>query len=52
MKKGDYFGLYIKCACMGWLMKWFGLANLDQSNAVDTFLEAIGRITKVLCVYC
>ncbi len=26
-----------------------GLANLDKSKAVYTFLEAIGRITKVLC---
>jgi hypothetical protein len=26
-----------------------GLANLDKSKAVDTFLEAIGHITKVLC---
>jgi hypothetical protein len=26
-----------------------GLANLDESKAVNTFFEAIGRITKVLC---
>jgi hypothetical protein len=26
-----------------------GLGNLDESEAVDTFLEAIGHITKVLC---
>jgi hypothetical protein len=26
-----------------------GLANLDEIKAVDTFLETIGRITKVLC---
>ncbi len=26
-----------------------GLANVDESNAVDIFLEAVGRITKVLC---
>jgi hypothetical protein len=25
------------------------LANVDESNAVDIFLEAVGRITKVLC---
>ncbi len=25
------------------------MANLDKSNAVDTFLEAVGCITKVLC---
>jgi hypothetical protein len=25
------------------------MANLDKRNAVDTFLEAVGRITKVLC---
>jgi hypothetical protein len=25
------------------------MANLDESNAVDTYLEAVGRITKVLC---
>jgi hypothetical protein len=25
------------------------MANLDESNAVDTFLEAVGCITKVLC---
>jgi hypothetical protein len=48
MKKGDYFGLYIRRVCKGWLLKWLvGLANLDKSKAVDTFLAAIGRITKV-----
>ncbi len=26
-----------------------GLANLDKSNAVDTFLEAVGCITTVVC---
>jgi hypothetical protein len=26
-----------------------GLANLDESKAVNAFLEAIGRIIKVLC---
>jgi hypothetical protein len=25
------------------------MANLDKSNAVDTFLEVVGHITKVLC---
>jgi hypothetical protein len=25
------------------------MANLDNSNAVDTFLEVVGYITKVLC---
>jgi hypothetical protein len=31
-------------------MKWFGwFGQLRQSKAVDTFLEAIGCITKVLC---
>jgi hypothetical protein len=25
------------------------MANLDESKAVDTFLEAVGRITEVLC---
>ncbi len=26
-----------------------GLANVDKSDAVDIFLEVVGRITKVLC---
>jgi hypothetical protein len=25
------------------------MANLDESDAVNTFLEAVGHITKVLC---
>jgi hypothetical protein len=25
------------------------MANLDKRNAVDSFLEAVGHITKVLC---
>ncbi len=25
------------------------MANVDESDAVDIFLEAVGRITKVLC---
>ncbi len=35
-----------KDGCLGGLV---GLANLDKSKAADTFLEAIGCITKVLC---
>jgi hypothetical protein len=50
MKKGYYFGLYIRRVCMGWLMKWFSwYGQLDKSNAVDTFLEVVVCITKVLC---
>ncbi len=33
----------------GWWSSLVGLANLDESKAVDTFLEAIGCITKILC---
>ena len=33
----------------GWWSCLVGLANLDESEAVDTLLEAIGRIAKVLC---
>jgi hypothetical protein len=53
MKKGDYFGLYIRCFCKRWLLEWFGwfgwFGQLRQSKAVNTFLEAIDHITKVLC---
>ncbi len=50
MKKGDYFGLYIDASVWdGWWGGLVGLANLDKSGAVDTFLEVIGCITKVLC---
>ncbi len=33
----------------GWWSGLVGLANLDKIKAVNTFLEAIDRITKVLC---
>ena len=33
----------------GWWSSSAGLANVDESNAVDIFLEAVGHIIKVLC---
>ncbi len=33
----------------GWWSGSVGIANLDKSNAVNTFLEVVGPITKVLC---
>ncbi len=33
----------------GWWSGSAGFANVDERDAVDIFLEAVGRITKVLC---
>ncbi len=41
MKKGDYFGLYIRCVCMGWLMKWFSwYGQLTQKQCSHYLLRS------------